>query len=1042
MIAEFFFKNPRILFLALVAITVAGIDSFLATPRLEDPVLGKRVGIVTAVFPGAEASQVESLITTPLEEALSEISQINRVRAISRSGIAHLVVELKDEVVEFDSVWANVQKALDDSESELPESALAPNLEVVPLRAFAAIVAIKTKPPAKPDLAVLRRMASRLRTDILSIAGTESVQVFGDPGEEVVVEVEPQTLAATGLSVAAIAGQLSESLTLRPGGNVGQFDNDVLVGIEQVAALEDKIGPAKIKYGRGDSTSLSQIARIEKQLVTPAHDLALIDQRPAVVLGILVDNDQQIDHWALQFEDTVTRLSDQFDKDVEFEVLFSQSTHVQNRMRRLAFNLGIGSAAVALVVLVLMGWRSMIVVALSLPISALMVMTGLKLLSIPIHQMSVTGLIVALGLLIDNAIVMVDEVRARVVAGHSRIDAISEAVRHLRMPLFGSTLTTALAFWPIATLPGPSGEFVGTIAISVILAICSSFILAMTLIPAANALMQSNNSDQPTSHGLSLPWLQSVYESSLRFVVRLPVVGVLLGMILPIAGFVLATDLPVQFFPPSDRNQIQIEVELPARDRISRTSKAVEAIHDVVEENGAVLKQHWFIGQSAPTFFYNVVPRKRETPFYAQAIVDVREGVSTVKVVRELQSAISKQDFSSRVIVRQLEQGPPFDAPIEIRVIGPDLDVLDELGSQLRKIVSETTKVIHTRSDLGDTSIQLALAFDAQAMDKNGLNESQVMGQIYTTLEGASAGSFLDETGLDLPVMVRMATDDESPLDLLNAIPFSSRSTNGPPNATQPPGGLSGPTGFPGAGGAPSVSHPTLGNLAELKLKSGSGAIVHVDRRRINEVKAYIEAGVLPSVVLAEFKQRLADSDFQLPAGYDLQFGGETEQRNNAVGSLIANGVLLFALMLLSLVASFRSFRCALIIASIGGLSVGLGPLALWIFGYPFGFTAIVGTMGLVGVAINDSIVVLAAIRANQSLPPESRKGLTEVVSSCTRHILATTLTTIAGFVPLILGGGGLLAAACDHDCRWSWRSNISGTLRRSIDVFAADVQR
>ena len=181
---------------------------------------------------------------------------------------------------------------------------------------------------------------------------------------------------------------------------------------------------------------------------------------------------------------------------------------------------------------------------------------------------------------------------------------------------------------------------------------------------------------------------------------RLPVIGVLLGMILPIAGFVLATDLPEQFFPPSDRNQIQIEVELPARDRLSRTSKAVEVIHDVVEENGAVLKQHWFIGQSAPTFFYNVVPRKRETPFYAQAIVDVREGVSTVNVVRELQSAISKQDFSSRVIVRQLEQGPPFDAPIEIRVIGPDLDVLDELGSQLRKIVSETTKVIHTRSDL------------------------------------------------------------------------------------------------------------------------------------------------------------------------------------------------------------------------------------------------------------------------------------------------------------------------------------------------------
>ena len=1001
MIAEFLFKNPRILFLAMVAIAVAGINSFLATPRLEDPVLGKRVGVISAVFPGAEVNQVESLVTTPIEELLNGISQIKQVRSNSRSGIANIVIELKDEVVEVDSVWANVQTLLDRAQSDLPKSAFVPKLEVFPLRAFAAIVAVKTKLKGEPDLAVLRRTASRLRGDILSIAGTESVNVFGAPGEEIVAEVEPKTLAATGLSVAAIAGQLSKSLNLQPGGNVGQFENNVLVGIEHVSMLDDKIGKAKIQYGRGESVSLSQIAKIEKRVVTPANDLALIDRRPAVVLGVLVDNDEQIDRWSLQFEDAVSQLEKRFENDIEFEVLFSQATHVQNRMLKLASNLAIGSAAVALVVLILMGWRSMIVVAMSLPISALMVMTGLRLLSIPIHQMSVTGLIVALGLLIDNAIVMVDEVRARVLAGHSKLEAISIAVRHLRMPLFGSTLTTALAFWPIATLPGPSGEFVGTIAISVILAICSSFILAMTLIPAANALLQPDGLDHETKHGLSIYWLESLYESSLQFIFRLPVIGVLLGLILPIAGFFLATELPIQFFPPSDRNQIQIEIERPARDRLSSTRSSVEAIHDVVKENNAVLKQHWFIGQSAPTFYYNVVPRKRGTPFYAQAIVDVREGDSTVNVVRELQSSIDAKDFSSRVIVRQLEQGPPFDAPIELRVIGPDLIVLDELGSQLRKILSETVNVIHTRSDHGDTTVQLALAFDAQAMEKNGLDESQVMGQIYTTLQGANAGSFLDETGLDLPVVVKMATGDESPLDLLNAIPIAS--SNRPPSSNGPNGARS----FAGAGSVASVSLPTLGNLAKFNLKSGSGAIVHVDQHRVNEVKAYIQAGVLPSVVLQAFKQRLAESDFELPTGYDLQFGGETEQRTNAVGSLIANGVLLFALMLLSLVASFRSFRCALIVTIIGGLSVGLGPLALWLFGYPFGFMAIVGTMGLVGVAINDSIVVLAAIRANHSLPPKSRLGLTEVVSSCTRHVLATTLTTIAGFVPLILGGGG-----------------------------------
>jgi multidrug efflux pump subunit AcrB len=200
--------------------------------------------------------------------------------------------------------------------------------------------------------------------------------------------------------------------------------------------------------------------------------------------------------------------------------------------------------------------------------------------------------------------------------------------------------------------------------------------------------------------------------------------------------------------------------------------------------------------------------------------------------------------------------------------------------------------------------------------------------------------------------------------------------------------------------------HPTLASLANFELDSDVGGVVRINGQRVNEVKAYIRAGVLPAVVMDEFKQRLSAADFVLPSGYALEFGGETEQRSNAVNALIANAIVLFALMTLTLVAAFRSFRCALIIAVVGGLSAGLGPLALSVFGFPLGFMAIVGTMGLVGVAINDSIVVLAAIRANPA-SSQSPLEMTKVVSGCTRHIIATTLTTIVGFLPLILGGGG-----------------------------------
>ncbi len=301
--------------------------------------------------------------------------------------------------------------------------------------------------------------------------------------------------------------------------------------------------------------------------------------------------------------------------------------------------------------------------------------------------------------------------------------------------------------------------------------------------------------------------------------------------------------------------------------------------------------------------------------------------------------------------------------------------------------------MIHTRADAGESIPNLSLELDQIAAEKSGLSETEVAGQLYTTLIGAPAGKLFDGSE-ELPVRIKLKFGDESKLDLLGALPIYSanqRPAAGPgdPRNSSPP-----PT-------------PSLASLAEFELTADAGASVRIDGRRVIEIKAYLQAGVLPSVAVNEFKKRLAQSGLVLPSGYKLEFGGETEQRSQAVSNLIANSIVLFALMLLTLVASFQSFRCALIIAAVGFMSAGLGPLALQLFGYPFGFMAIVGTMGLIGVAINDSIVVLAAIRANPAASAGNVAEITDVVADCTRHVITTTLTTIVGFLPLIVGGGG-----------------------------------
>ena len=997
MIATFLYKNPRILLLLIGTIVVAGLTSLMVMPRLEDPVLGKRVAVVSTVFPGGDARQIETLVTVPIEELLSSIPEIKQVRSNCITSRSNIIVELKDDVNDVESVWTLVRNRISDARESLPESCLDPRLEVFPLKAYSAIIAVESKTdPAEVSLS--RRLTKQLRNQILEITGTEKVDVFGDPAEELVVELAPETLASMNTSLTAIAAQIRQENSNQPGGRLRNSGAATLVDIENAELPSERIADILISPGPNNApVALSRIATVEKRLTEPATNLALIDGQPAIVLGAFTNNDQQIDQWSKQLETVIGSFNSTYSDQVSARMVFSQSKHINQRMLTLLKNLGMGTAAVVLVVLVLMGWRSMLVVGLALPLSALIVIAGMRVMSIPIHQMSVTGLIVALGLLIDNAIVIVEEVRTRIAAGELPQHSISGSVRHLGIPLFGSTLTTALAFLPIATLPGPSGEFVGSIAVSVILAICASFMLAMTLIPAMNALLKIKPGDTGSlNHGLNIRVLQRAYEASLKFVFRFPLVGILLGIVLPILGFVVAQDLPQQFFPRSDRNQIQIEVERCACDTISAVKSSVDAISEIVSQSTHVRHQHWFLGGSAPTFYYNVVPRRQGTPFYAQAIVDVSEGLASTAIVNDLQRAIDEQVLDSRVIVRQLEQGPPFDAPIEVRVVGPDLAVLQQVGSELRLLLSQTPSVIHTRSDLEETIPKLSLDFDNALARKSGLSETQIAGQLYTTLENASAGKIFDGSE-ELPIMVKLDFGGESKLNLLSALQLSA-----PPR--RPSAAAQGP---PFGNAPPQVINPTVGSLADFELKSDVGALVRINGRRVNEVKAYIEAGVLPSDVLREFKRRLTDADFVLPAGYELELGGESEQRSNAVSSLIANAIVLFALMLLALVASFSSFRCALIVAAVGGLSIGLGPLALSLFGFPFGFMSIVGTMGLVGVAINDSIVVLASIRADQSARAGDLQSLVKAVSGSTRHIIATTLTTIVGFTPLILGGGG-----------------------------------
>ncbi|MEM9412762.1 MAG: efflux RND transporter permease subunit, partial [Planctomycetota bacterium] len=679
---------------------------------------------------------------------------------------------------------------------------------------------------------------------------------------------------------------------------------------------------------------------------------------------------------------------------VGLELIFDQNRYVENRLSTLLFNLLIGGAAVFVVILLLMGWRNAIVVSSALPLASLMVLSAMRFQGIPVHQMSITGLIIALGLLIDNAIVVVDEVSSKMRAGHSPAQAVTQSVKHLFLPLLGSTLTTAFAFGPIALMPGPAGEFVGSIALNVIVAISSSFFLAMTIVPALaatiNQSMTPNGKRTALSDGVYFPKLAAYYSNFIDFVLARPWVGIAAGMFFPVLGLMQASQLEEQFFPPADRDQLHIEVELQPQASVSGTLAIAKQMRQELLQQDNILRVDWFVGESAPTFYYNLIARKRNTSQYAQAIVQLDSADNVSGVIHQLQAKMDRQFPQARVLVRQLEQGPPFDAPVEVRIFGPDLYRLKEIGTEVRQLLVGTPGVLHTRSELDEVLPKIELSVTEEKARAAGLDMASIARQVDAWTEGRIGGSIVEATE-ELPVRVRLSDSERDNLESLGSVD------------------LVGPVNRQLAQQQDRYSGIPLSSLADIQLKADFGSIPHLAGRRMNEIQCYIPAGVLPSEVLNRFKERLDKSGLEkrLPPGYAILFGGESAKRDEAIGNLMGNVGVLLVLMVATLVLSFGSFRLAGLIGTVGALSVGLGMGSLWLYGFPFGFMAIVGTMGLIGVAINDSIVVLAAIRGDAEAEKGDRAKIRDAVCASTRHIISTSLTTMAGFAPLIIGGGG-----------------------------------
>lgn len=984
-----FFRRGHLLVLSIIIVLVAGLSAIQNLPRLEDPRIDLRNVIILTSFPGASAQRVEALVSDVLEDELRELFEIKEIKSTSKAGFSTLQLELQDWVdgTNNQQIFSKIRDGIENASTRLPQGASKPILEDKRgATAFTLLLSIQPKYPDNTPFTMTGRMASELTDRIRNVSGTELVRIYGEPKEQIIVSLDTQAVSLTGLSVQQVSSRIAQADSKLPSGTLRHPQRDIRLQVATALDSLDVIGNIPLTSQNGDYLRVSDIAQLSRSWQTPMSEKALLNGEQTIFIATRMQTSVRVDTWTESIKAKVADFNQEFGSSFEAKVVFEQNQYTEQRLNELSENLLLGSLVVMFVILVFMGMRASFIVGLALPLCAAFAVFSLSFFNQQIHQMSIFGIIIAIGLLIDNAIVITDEIRLNLLNTElTRLQALEKTIKHLFAPLLASTLTTVLGFMPIFLLNGNIGDFIGPIAISVVMALVGSLFISTTIIAALAARFLPRDASETHAwykRGLQLPHVSASFSRLLRTSIVRPWLVLPLVVVFCLSGFVLSTQLANVFFPSADRDQFELYLYMPNGTALEHTYEVAKQVNAHIQSKSEVNQVTWLVGGSIPSVYYNQVMTKDNSSEYAQAVINTITIKQASQLIAQLQFELQDKFPQTKIIVRPFGQGPPIAAPIEVDVFGPDLEVLDKLGEQIRLAMTRTPGITQSLASITVGEAELSYSVDENESLLSQLSLNQIAQQLQVALSGSVGGSILQGTE-ELPIVVRLADSKRTNLQDLDTLPLLT-------------------TDLSGQGHSVGVAA-----LGELTLQPAISGITRLNGERVNKVQAYLLPGI-PAVSVSEnLREMIEQADIDIPKGYRLKMAGDADEQQQALGQLSTYAPVLLVLMITTLILTFNSLRFAVVIGMVAVLSVGLGFFSLWLSGLPIGFNPLLGSAGLIGVAINGSIVVIAAINANEKAMIGDSDAIIEETMSCSRHILSTTFTTIGGLIPLLLFSQG-----------------------------------
>lgn len=1008
-IAEFSVKNSQFTFIVFLAVMALGIGSLLNMPRAEDPKFEAPGFTVIIVYPGAGPAEIEDKIADKVEARLGSLENIDRMRSVSANGVMVLTQEFKHGQ-DPEKKYEEVLREINALRPDLPQDLY--RIEVQRFSASDVLILQTAILSENASWQQMREQSERLEDMLEKIPGLKGADVFGFPKREVRIALNLPRMAAEGIPVSRVLGALQSENVSIPGGAVHVGERQFFVQTSgDYENIEDVRNTIVFANG-GKIVYLKDLAEVEFAYEEPRH-IARFNGTRSVFVTARMKNGQNIAVVGQQVNAVLETFREDLPANMDFQKVLDQEDSVSKRLSRFSKDFAIAILLVLLTLLPL-GTRASLVVMISIPLSIAIGLFALDMLGYSLNQLSIVGLIIALGILVDDSIVVVENIERWLREGHNRREAAILATKQIGLAVLGCTATLILAFLPLVFLPEAAGDFIRSLPMAVVTTVLASLFVSLTIVPFLGSRLLAEHHDPRGNIFLrGLKWaISKTYARLLTLGLRYPRWTMVASAAIFLGVLGLAGRAGFTVFPASERPMFYIDVETAPGTNLEYTNRVMQMVDSVLagymadevknltrsrQVNLAATKDQKLetsrstypghgaparivsfatnVGHGNPRMYYNVIPRN-ESPDYGQIIVQLQDRTPPpvkVALIDELREKF-KNVPGVVITVKNFEQGPPIEAPVAIRVFGENLDTLRSVAARVENMVSEIEGAIYVDNSIAAIKTDLQVNINRDKATSLGIPIVEIDRTIRLAVAGLNLGSFSTPNGDEYNLSVTLPKSTVFPdLDVFKNIYVNSLTGAAVP----------------------------LSQVATLEFKRAPNVITHYDRDRYTLITAFVKSGFFAQEINAKIQENLEKMDFPKGTRYVIAGEVETSQRSfGGMGTIIL--ITIFGLLAV-LILEFKTFRSTIIVLSVIPLGVIGAVLALLVTGYPFSFTVVVGLIALMGIEVKNSILL---VDFTNQLRLEG-KGIDEAIQEAGEirfvPILLTSLTAIGGLMPLAI---------------------------------------